>query len=1214
MIIFCQSKINPIKPHYLNNPVKKIAASIICIGSLLAEGQSPAFYHLSTAEGLSDNNVKIARRDRNGVLWIGTSEGLNSFDGNSITTYYKYDYPELPDNDIELISIDHHNRVWLSSGSSQLAMLDDKRRFHSFEVGDTAGNTQVTNLFNTAKWGVIALKGNRHYVWKDPNKKVLEELRFAEDSLLPSRILFSNPIGDDKIMYYGENRLLVVDYSSLKVLLNMPFKGLFGGAAINRNELIVYPIGGEPFYRINIAEGRIMESYKGLRDQHNHTIAGNLRNMVAIGGNKFVITTRFSGAYMLDLSQKSLQHWFHDPLDMRSIGGNNTFRIHYDSSGYLFITTQTSGLHYYNTKLPVASSRSYFTDEAGEVFDGYIQSITTDNAGTLWLGAQDRLIKWDRKRNATSFIKARLPDGTSFHGSETIRAVHVDEQGNLWVGTTRYGILVLDKQYKTIAQLTSAMPGGQSSLPSNWINDIGTDMDGNTWVATLRGICIIEKGTGRIRDLSTHPVLSQLENVHCIRLWFDKSGRAWIGSTRGAWCYDPAGNTLRHYDMSNGLPHNTIFCINEDASGSIYLGSRAGLSVLGKDEKIFNYNRSGGLRNDRCEDILADDKGYLWIGNLNCILRFDPVNKTFSVFEEGHGFSHAGFRMRVSHKADDGEMFWGSDKGLIWFYPKQLSTISVMLLPVINALSTGDTVYRFTGPESLSFPYNVSPLSFHFASGELSGGKKSHFLYRLAGLEDEWKSPAVTGQVAYSKLPPGHYRFEVKASRDGVNWFEGLYPVEINIARPWWQQNWFRGLYIAFFLTLSWLFYRYIQKRKKANELQKIIDYFANSGYEHSSVDDILWDIARNCVSRLEFEDCVIYLLDEERNVLVQKAAYGPKSPKGFEIANPIDIPVGSGIVGHVAQTGQAEIIRDTTKDSRYIVDDEHRLSEITVPIIHEGKVIGLIDSENRQKNFFNGQHLKALKAIASLCSAKISRAMAMDAMKKSKTELMELNMKMAEAKFLNLRLQMNPHFLFNSLSSIQHLIVSQQTTKAYKYLTVFSNFLRSLLHYAEMNFIPLDEELKILRMYIELESLRFDQTFQYDIVVDEGLYNDEVLVPSLMVQPFAENAIWHGLLHKEGEKNLTIEFLNQSEEYLTCVIKDNGVGRENASRIKEGNLSARVHESKGIHIIRERLELLQKKTGKPAHVKIDDLYDAEQQPAGTRVSITIPYYNPEET
>lgn len=233
---------------------------------------------------------------------------------------------------------------------------------------------------------------------------------------------------------------------------------------------------------------------------------------------------------------------------------------------------------------------------------------------------------------------------------------------------------------------------------------------------------------------------------------------------------------------------------------------------------------------------------------------------------------------------------------------------------------------------------------------------------------------------------------------------------------------------------------------------------------------------------------------------------------------------------------------------------------------------------------------------------------MAIDAMKRNEKELMELNVRMAESKFMNLRLQMNPHFLFNSLSSIQHLIVSKQTTKAYKYLTIFSNFLRSLLNYAEKNFIPLDEEIKILTMYVELESLRFDESFHFNISVDDNLSNDIVFVPSLMIQPFAENAIWHGLLHKDGDKRLHIRFAADGGEVLHCIIEDNGIGREKAAAIKNNNISAKVHESKGIGIIRERLHLLQQKTGKPASVNFEDI-----EPSGTRVIINIPYYNPEE-
>ena len=134
-----------------------------------------------------------------------------------------------------------------------------------------------------------------------------------------------------------------------------------------------------------------------------------------------------------------------------------------------------------------------------------------------------------------------------------------------------------------------------------------------------------------------------------------------------------------------------------------------------------------------------------------------------------------------------------------------------------------------------------------------------------------------------------------------------------------------------------------------------------------------MWDITTNCIDRLNFVDCVIYLVDEAKNVLVQKAAYGPKEQGGYQIAAPIVIPIGTGIVGTVAETGIPEIIIDCSADSRYIVDDAVRNSEISVPILYEGRVIGVIDSEHPEKGFYTQEHLEILKTIASISSTKIA-------------------------------------------------------------------------------------------------------------------------------------------------------------------------------------------------------------------------------------------------
>jgi len=168
------------------------------------------------------------------------------------------------------------------------------------------------------------------------------------------------------------------------------------------------------------------------------------------------------------------------------------------------------------------------------------------------------------------------------------------------------------------------------------------------------------------------------------------------------------------------------------------------------------------------------------------------------------------------------------------------------------------------------------------------------------------------------------------------------------------------------------------QQLIRNEENQRIINYFATSIAGANTVNEILWDITYNCISRMELEDCVIYLFNDDRSKLVQSAAFGSSKEKDYKILNPIEIPVGKGIVGHVAKTGKAEIIDDVSLDDRYIFDDKARGSELTVPIVYENQVIGIVDSEHTRKNFFREHHLQILEAISSLAANKIMRSISM--------------------------------------------------------------------------------------------------------------------------------------------------------------------------------------------------------------------------------------------
>ncbi|WP_299433924.1 histidine kinase [uncultured Aquimarina sp.] len=201
------------------------------------------------------------------------------------------------------------------------------------------------------------------------------------------------------------------------------------------------------------------------------------------------------------------------------------------------------------------------------------------------------------------------------------------------------------------------------------------------------------------------------------------------------------------------------------------------------------------------------------------------------------------------------------------------------------------------------------------------------------------------------------------------------------------------------------------------------------------------------------------------------------------------------------------------------------------------------------------------------------------------------------------LRAQVNPHFIFNSLSSIQHLILADKKESAIQYLNKFSSLMRNLLESSIETTVVLSDEIKLLKKYVELEALRFDNNFNHDIIIKDGLDPDAAEIPMLLVQPFVENAILHGLLNKKGDdKQLTISF-SKGTAYIICEIEDNGIGR-NASR-KTQSKYKESKKSRGIEVTHKRLQLLNPLEEK--NICIIDMVNRLGQPSGTKVMIKIP-------
>lgn len=223
---------------------------------------------------------------------------------------------------------------------------------------------------------------------------------------------------------------------------------------------------------------------------------------------------------------------------------------------------------------------------------------------------------------------------------------------------------------------------------------------------------------------------------------------------------------------------------------------------------------------------------------------------------------------------------------------------------------------------------------------------------------------------------------------------------------------------------------------------------------------------------------------------------------------------------------------------------------------------------------------------------------------KRREAEKTKLTRKMSDLELRAIRAQMNPHFIFNALNSIQRYVLDSDPLSAQKYLAKFARLIRNVLSSSTHQAVPLSKELETLKLYVEIESLRFSDHFRYVFEVDKGLDADNLLIPSMFIQPYIENAIWHGLMHKEDDRKLSIQ-VKIEEEHLLFIIEDNGIGRARSQQMKK--LGKKDHESFGMKLNQERIAVLNQVQEGETRLMITDLYANDQTPSGTRVEIQFP-------
>jgi putative methionine-R-sulfoxide reductase with GAF domain/ligand-binding sensor domain-containing protein len=1173
-------------------------------------GQLPDYHvqKLPQKNGLvQPSQVEEMMRDSKGFLWLLTSTKAQRFDGKNILSFSF-------DDRLVGIQQDDEGKIWLATRQNIYFFKNDYEGFEKLTAYSSPVIKYLSLLAGPAKklyllttegiltWnqstkkmepmGITPFKGGGNFAflqfygdclfYRLSNTTVVRynTVTAAQDSVPVQQASFLIPIDEDKVWVRQDIGSTVM--VSFKTKIATPVnKTQFDEAYTDNN-----------FFITAASEYQSGQSFTILHDKgyYSYNTATNRFTKIKIFNNG----KQLSGKPLLT---------------------RNNFFIEKDGTAWF---TNEEGIFFLNAYTDnVRLLRCTNTGNADQ-WNNNVRNFAEDGRGNIWFGTANGFCKWDKTNGKVSVWH---PDYTAsnYLNYQSVKAMGFSNN-KVIIGQSEKGFWIFDPVKQTFSRPQFEADSIKIKFEKAFNNNMFMLTNGNFLILS-GGVWLMDKKTFLVKQLSI-PAAANFSR----KGYEDAQGRIWLLGARGIVAMDKNFTTQFSLDdKERGKWYNAIVQIDKE---TFWAAARGLFEIKLLPQKQLSIKPIfPEFNNQHFSNLFKDSLGHIWMCSDEGMYRYIPEKKIIEEFDQSDNVQNFYTGVSNSFRGSDGIVYFGSLNGINYFVPEKIQiqndSLQVHLLNV--TVNHNDSSFRLNGSFK-SLPHYQNAVAFDFISPYLYNPEKIQYRYKLSATDDGWVNNGNNTSVRYNSLKPGNYSFQVAASINDKDWFAMDKPFAFIINPPFWKTPWFVSLLLITVAALCVFLYKrriaFIKRREAEKtalqqlkaagyrdqlEIEQIINHFAASMNSISNIDDLLWDVAKNCISKLKFEDCVIYLKDEHRNVLIQKAAWGPKTTEENKIINPIEIPLAKGIVGSVALAGKAEIIADTALDERYIVDDVRRFSEIAIPVIINGAVTGVIDSEHSQKNFYTGRHLQILQTIAALCAGKIETINAEKQRREKEMEVLRLNKDFATSQLTALRMQMNPHFIFNALNSIQHYILQGNVIEANKYLSKFSKLQRDILHCSSQQFISLEKELEILSAYLELEQYRFGKSFSYKINVHDAIEPVEITIPPMILQPFVENAIWHGLMPLQTERILSIYFDLETEDVLLAILRDNGIGRFASAQLKESNGESKAgHQSKGMSMVQQRLQLLQQQYDKPFEVSVSDITGIKGEVQGTEVILKI--------
>lgn len=914
-------------------------------------------------------------KDQTGFMWIGTENGLNRYDGHEFIIFRPGQQKRsLSHEHINDVEEDANGNLWIGTWGGLNVLNPENDSLFVFTPDDFETRQGKSKLASSIIWDIHIDKSDRKWLALDARDLCFYDSQRDEFTYFPWREFVSSLFPKDADDYYSIQK--IIQKSNNEIWLGTSL-GLFSF----NYELKKFQYHGgdlsQDFSSIQFdsTRNRVYFSQENLYtyDPKNETLEKIRKEPTTILQLEKYLTPVLlpsgSGLWIINpLNNKAvLQHIKEaSPLTLH----HSKVNAMYNDQGMIWIGTQTGiGLHDPGTDffpfIRIFPDTSQFT--SGNVY--HVLDHRADSMYYISSFTRGSLTMLNKKTGVRKEI-------FQINGKRLLNCsrVYEDHQGHLWI-LTKHTIFISDVTRKKFSVFTP--PDERKNYQ---FMDMVEDTDGNFWFASLEyGVCfynsekkiwkLIEKNPDSLFASRPNALLS--DSIH---------NEVWIADySFGAFQYQHEKKKFIYHGMdassSKHIQSSLTYALTIDKKGNVWVATTSGgVSKYSHKEGAFTtYSMKTGLIENTIHAIQADRNGNIWLASDKGLTCIDVNGKILKHFDKNSGLPYGSFSTPFSIN-DLGEIIIGTANGFLKFNPDQLTPRSVDFPIVLTS------AYQENQPVNSGDEYNhkENEFTFTFAALTYSLPKQVTYYYQLKGYDDDWINAGNSHTAHYTNLSDGTYTFEVKAIDHSGKVSTNIASITFRIHPPFWKTGWFLTLVIISFLTGLAFWYKTLTRKIKS---EKILNEFATSLYGLTTIDEVFWMIAKKSIKLLDFEDCVVYFL-QDNGRLIQKAVVDKVHTGMYRINNPLEIEIGKGIVGSVATSGKAEIIHDTSKDKRYIVDGVRRKSEISVPIFVEGKIFAVIDSEHSKKNFYRSWHLSMLTEIAKICSAKIGRYFIEDAIR----------------------------------------------------------------------------------------------------------------------------------------------------------------------------------------------------------------------------------------